>query len=118
VVLQTAQVGFDSHTGYWRKREVVIAPGSALGLQNRRPVLRGSIPPPPAGDYGSEAQIVEQPVVNGKDAGATPVGAAAQEGKLEVCPTLARGLSLKQVYVGSIPTASTSVKREKGKVQS
>src|SRR5438477_121587 len=28
-------------------------------------------------------------------------------GFTEVCPTLARGLTLNQVYVGSIPTAST-----------
>jgi hypothetical protein len=37
-VLQTAKVGFDSRTGYcWvGELQVVIAPGSALGLQNRR----------------------------------------------------------------------------------
>ena len=58
---------------------------------------------------GPEAQSVERPPVERKGAGSTPVWTAARKRALEmeVCPTLARGLPLKQVYVGSIPTAST-----------
>jgi hypothetical protein len=36
-----------------------------------------------------------------------PLPGNGRRSELEVCPTLARSLPLKQVYVGSIPTAST-----------
>ena len=45
-VFQAAKVGFDSRTGYFV--QVGIASGNALGFQNRRLNLRGSIPPLPA----------------------------------------------------------------------
>ena len=45
--------------------------------------------------------------VTEKIGGSSPLGIAARGDETEVCPTLARGLPLKQVYVGSIPTAST-----------
>ena len=85
-VFQAAEVGFDSRTGYWLVIEIQvgIASGNALGFQNRRLVLRGSIPPPPARLLnGPEAQLVERPVVNGKDAGSTPVWTAARTGTSE-----------------------------------